>query len=115
MDKEYENLQFAENEFFRAYSLALKTAGSNKGTITRVENIRAESDQKESELYAELQDGIKAAGVQASQSATRDDLEQKRDDEIEKDIERLRKQYATRKTAVLEAATIKLRAVALGR
>ena len=30
MDKEYENLQFAENEFFRAYSLALKTAGSNK-------------------------------------------------------------------------------------
>lgn len=115
MDKEYENLQFAENEFFRAYSLALKTAGSNKGTIARVENIRAESDQKESELYAELQDGIKAAGVQASQSATRDDLEQKRDDEIEKDIERLRKQYATRKTAVLEAATIKLRAVALGR
>ena len=28
MDKEYENLQFAENEFFRAYSLALKTAGA---------------------------------------------------------------------------------------
>jgi len=33
----------------------------------------------------------------------------------EKDIERLRKQYATRKTAVLEAATIKFRAIALGR
>jgi len=115
MDKEYENLQFAENEFFRAYSLALKTAGSNNGTISRVEKIRTESDLKESELYAELQDGIKAAGVQASQSATRANIDRERDDRIEKDIERLRKQYATRKTAVLEAATIKFRAIALGR
>jgi hypothetical protein len=115
MDKEYKNLQFAENEFFRAYSLALKTAGSNKGTISRVEKIRTESDLKESELYAELQDGIKAAGVQASQSATRANIDRERDDRIEKDIERLRKQYATRKTAVLEAATIKFRAIALGR
>jgi hypothetical protein len=115
MDKEYEDLQFAENEFFRAYSLALKAAGGNKGTTSRVENIRTESDQKESELYTELQDGIKAAGVQASQSAARADPEQEQDDSTEKDIERLRKQYASRKTAVLEAATVKLRAIALGR
>ena len=84
MDKEYENLQFAENEFFRAYSLALKTAGSNNGTISRVEKIRTESDLKESELYAELQDGIKAACVQASQSATRANIDRERDDRIEK-------------------------------
>jgi hypothetical protein len=115
MDKEYEDLQFAENEFFRAYSLALKAAGSNKGTTTRVEKIRTESDLKESELYAELQNGIKEAGGQASQSAARSGPEQAQDIGIEKDIERLRKQYATRKTAVLEAATIKLRAIALGR
>jgi hypothetical protein len=48
MDKEYEDLQFAENEFFRAYSLALNAAGSNKGTIARVEKMRTEADQEES-------------------------------------------------------------------
>jgi len=117
MDKEYEDLQFAENEFFRAYSLALNSAGRNKGTIARVEKIRTEADQEESELYAELQDGIKAVGVQASQKtlATQADLDQERDNRIEMDIEHLRKRYATKKTAVLEAATVKLRAIALGR
>ncbi len=107
MDKEYTNLQFAENEFYRAYNLALKTAGSIQGTIARVEKLRSEADLEESELYVKLQDGIKAAEARASQ--------QGRNDEIEKEIELLRKQYATKKTAVLEAATIKLRAIALGR
>jgi hypothetical protein len=37
MEKECPDLQFAENEFYCAYSLALKVAGSNKGTIARVE------------------------------------------------------------------------------
>jgi hypothetical protein len=60
MDKEYQDLQFTENEFYRAYSLALKVAGSYTGTIARIEKIRAESDLKESELYIELQLGIKA-------------------------------------------------------
>jgi hypothetical protein len=40
MDKEYQDLQVDENEFYRAYSLALKTAGSKMGTIARVEKIR---------------------------------------------------------------------------
>ena len=31
------NLKFAENSFYRAYSLALKAVGSNKGTIARIE------------------------------------------------------------------------------
>jgi hypothetical protein len=31
------DLQFAESSFYRAYSLALKIEGSNKGTIERVE------------------------------------------------------------------------------
>jgi predicted site-specific integrase-resolvase len=115
MDKEYQDLQFAENEFYRAYSLALKAAGSNKGTISRVEKIRSESDLKESEIYAELQDGIKAANARVSQPTTRDDLERERDDRTEVAIELLRKQYANKKTAVFEAATIKLRAIALGR
>ena len=48
MDKEYQDLQFAENEFYRAYSLALKMAGSIEGTIARVEKIRSESDLEES-------------------------------------------------------------------
>jgi hypothetical protein len=115
MDKEFVDLQFAENEFFRAYSLALKSAGSNKGTISRVEKIRTESDMEESEFYAELQDGIKAAGLKASQLASQADFDKERDNTVEKDIEHLRKQYAARKTAVLQAATIKLRAIALGR
>jgi len=115
MDKEYQDLQFAENEFYRAYSLALKAAGSNKGTIERVEKIRTESDLRESELYIELQNGIKAAETQASQPEKRADLDQKPKDDIEKGIEFLRKIYATKRTAVLEAATIKLRAIALGR
>jgi len=114
MDKEYTNLQFSENEFFRAYNLALKTAGSIDGTITRVEKIRAESDLEESELYVELQDGIKASSAR-SQPATQADIERGPDDRAEMAIELLRKQYAARKTAVLEAATIKLRAIALGR
>jgi len=115
MDKAYQDLQFAENEFFRAYNLALKTAGSVQGTISRVEKLRAESNLEESELYVELQDRIKAAEAQASQLETQTDRRQEKNNGIEKDIELLRKQYATKKTAVLEAATIKLRAIALGR
>lgn len=105
----------AENEFFRAYNLALKTAGSVQGTISRIEKLRAESDLEESELYVELQDRIKAAEAQASQLETQTDRRQEKNNGIEKDIELLRKQYATKKTAVLEVATIKLRAIALGR
>lgn len=114
MDKVYTDLQFAENEFFRAYNLALKMAGSIEGTIARVEKIRAESDLIESELYAELQHGIKIATAQA-QPATQADLERGPDDRTEIAIELLRKQYAAKKTAVLEETTIKLRAIALGR
>jgi hypothetical protein len=114
MDKVYTDLQFAENEFFRAYNLALKMAGRIEGTIARVEKIRVESDLEESELYAELQHGIKAATAQ-SQPSTQADLERGPDDRTEMAIELLRKQYAAKKTAVLEATTIKLRAVALGR
>ena len=115
MDEEYTDLQFAENEFFRAYNLALKTAGNVQGTIVRVEKLRAEADLEESELYVELQDRIKAAEARASQLQTQTVRSQERNDGIEKEIELLRKQYATKKTAVLEAATIKLRDIALGR
>jgi hypothetical protein len=115
MDKEYQDLQFAENEFYRAYSLALKTAGSNVGTIARVEKIRIEYDLKESEFYIELQSGIKVVETLTSQPATQADHGQERSDRIEKDIELLRKQYATKKNAVFKAATVKLRAIALGR
>ena len=115
MDKEYQDLQFAENEFFRAYNLALKVAGSIEGTIARVEKIRSEMDLEESEIYTELQDGIKAAGEQVLPGAMHADLERRLDDRTEMSIELLRKQYAAKKTAVLEAATIKLRAIALGR
>jgi hypothetical protein len=115
MEKEYQDLQFAENEFYRVYSLALKSAGSNKGTIARVEKLRTESDLKESEIYIELQDGIKAAEAQTSRPATQTDRNQEINDRIEKDIELLRKQYAIKKTSIFEEAAIKLRAVALGR
>ena len=115
MDKEYTDLQFAENEFFRAYNLALKTAGNIQGTVVRVENLRTEAELEESRLYVELQNGIKAAEVQASQFKTQNDCNQEKNDGIEEEIELLRKQYATKKTAVLEAATVKLRAIALGR
>jgi hypothetical protein len=115
MEKEYQDLQFSENEFYRAYSLALKSAGSNNGTITRVEKIRTESDLKGSELYIELQDAIKVAEAYASQSVTQADSGKERSDKIDTDIELLRKRYATKKSAVLDAATIKLRAIALGR
>jgi hypothetical protein len=114
MDKVYEELQFGENEFFRAYQLALKAAGSNQGTITLVEKLRAESDLEESKLYTELQAGIKEVSIQVSQSAgSNPDREQA--DKIEKNVELLRKKYATKRTAVLEEATIKLRTIALGR
>ena len=96
MDKVYTDLQFTENEFFRAYNLALNMAGSVEGMKARVQKIRAESDHEESELYQELQKGIEADGT-------------------EMNVELLRKQYAVKRTKVLEAATIKLRAVALGR
>jgi hypothetical protein len=115
MEKEYLDLQFAENEFYRAYSLALKVAGSNKGTIARVEKIRTESDLKESELYIELQSAIKVAEAYTSQSVIQADNGKERSDKIEKYIELLRKQYATKKSTVFDAATIKLRAIALGR
>jgi len=96
MDKVYTDLQFTENEFFRAYNLALNMAGSVEGMKARVQKIRAESDHEESELYQELQKGIEADGT-------------------EMNVELLRKQYAVKRTKVFEAATIKLRAVALGR
>ncbi len=107
MDKVYTDLQYAENEFFRAYNLALNMAGSVEGTKARVEKLRSESDFKESELYQELQNGIKAI--------TQADLKGRQDNRTELAIELLRKQYAAKKTKVLEAETIKLRAVALGR
>jgi hypothetical protein len=114
MDKVYEELQFAENEFFRAYHIALKAAGNNQGTITLVEKLRAESELEESKLYAELQAGIKAVSMQAAQSAGSDpDREQA--DKIEKNIELLRKKYAIKRAELLEEATIKLRTIALGR
>jgi hypothetical protein len=115
MDKVYTDLQFAEKELFRAYNLALKVAGSIEGTIARVEKIRSESDLEESELYAELQDGIKTANEQLLQYGTQANLERRLDDRTETYIEHLRKQYAAKKAALLEAATIKLRAITLGR
>lgn len=114
MDKVYTDLQFAENEFFRAYNLALKMAGSIEGTIARVEKIRAESELEESELYTELQYRIKTATAQTKPSKQAG-LERGSDDRTEMAVELLRKQYAAKKTAVLEATTIKLRAIALGR
>ena len=77
--------------------------------------MRTETDLEGSKLYVELQDGIKAAESRASQFKTQTDCSQERNDGSEKKIEFLRKQYATKKIAVLEAATIKLRAIALGR
>lgn len=115
MEKEYQDLQFAENEFYRAYSLALKSAGSNKGTVARVEKIRTESDLEGSELYMELQGAIKVAEAYASQSVTQADSGLERSDKIDTDIKLLRKRYTTKKSAVFDAATIKLRAIALGR
>ncbi|MGE5465533.1 MAG: hypothetical protein ACM3QR_00490 [Syntrophothermus sp.] len=114
MDKVYTDLQFAENEFFRAYNLALKMAGSVEGTRARVEKIRNESELEESELYAELQHGIKSAAEQ-TQIAPQAELDGSTGDRTEIAIEFLRKQYAAKRTAVLGATTIKLRAVALGR
>jgi hypothetical protein len=84
-------------------------AGSIDGTIARVEKIRSESDLEESELYAELQDGIKTVNEQLLQYGTQANLERSLDDRTETYIEHLRKQYAAKKTALLEAATIKLR------
>jgi hypothetical protein len=91
MDKVYTDLQFAENEFFRAYNLALEMAGSIEGTIARVEKIRSESDLEESEIYAELQDGIKAASEQVLLGATQANLERRLDDRTDMYIELLRK------------------------
>ena len=115
MDKVYADLQYAENEFFRAYNLALNMAGNVVGTIARVEKIHAESDLEESELYQELQDGIKAVSERVLKNSPHAEFEGRPEDETEMSIEHLRKQYAAKKTIVLEAATIKLRAIALGR
>lgn len=115
MDKVYTDLQYAENEFFRAYNLALNMAGSAEGTIARVEKIRAESDLEESELYRELQDGIKAVNERVIKNLLHAEFEERPKDETEMFIGHLRKQYAVKKTKVLEDATIKLRAIALGR
>ena len=115
MDKVYTDLQYVENEFFRAYNLALNMAGNVEGTKARVENIRAESDHEESEFYQELQNGIKKVGEQVLNTVPYSVLEGRPEDETEMAIELLRKQYAAKKMKVLEAATIKLRAVALGR
>ena len=115
MDKVYTDLQYAENEFFRAYNLALNMAGNVVGTIARVEKIHAESDLEESELYQELQDGIKAVSERVLKNLPHAEFEEKPEDETEMSIEYLRKQYAAKKTKVLEVATIKLRAIALGR
>ena len=114
MDKVYTDLQYAENEFFRAYNLALNMAGSVEGMIARVEKIRAESDLEESELYQELQNGIKTVNAQVSKNVTHINHEGRQEDGIETAIELLRKQYAAKRTKVLEAATIKFRDVALG-
>jgi hypothetical protein len=38
-EKRYSDIQFAENSFYRAYSLALKAACSIEGTISRIEKI----------------------------------------------------------------------------
>jgi hypothetical protein len=46
---------------------------------------------------------------------TQADSGQERSNRIEKDMELLRKQYAIKKSVVFDAATIKLRAIALGR
>lgn len=115
MDKVYTDLQYVENEFFRAYNLALNMAGSVEGTKARVEKIRAESDFEESGFYQELQNGIKKVGEQVLKHVPHAVLEGRPEDETEMAIELLRKQYAAKKMKVLEAATIKLRAVALGR
>ena len=115
MDKVYTDLQYAENEFFRAYNLALNMAGSVEGMIARVEKIRAESDLEESKLYQELQDGIKTINERVLKDSPHAKFEGRPEDEIEMSIEYLRKQYAAKKTNVLEDATIKLRAIALGR
>lgn len=114
MDKEYENLQYAENEFFRAYSLALRAAGNNEGTIDRVEKIHAEADLEGAKLYTELQNGIKKVNLRVSELSI-SDSEKKSLDKVDNEIELLRKKYALKKTAVLEAATIQLRTIALGR
>lgn len=114
MDKVYTDLQYAENEFFRAHNLALNMAGSVEGMIARVEKIRAESDLEESELYQELQNGIKEISEQFLKKVPHVEHESE-EDGTEIAIELLRKQYAAKKTKVLEVATIKLRAVALGR
>ena len=115
MDKVYTDLQNAENEFFRAYNLALNMAGSVEGTIARVEKIHIESDLEESELYQELQDGIKTVSERILKNLPHAEFEERPEDETEMSIEYLRKQYAAKKTKVLEVATIKLRAIALGR
>lgn len=115
MDKVYTDLQYAENEFFRAYNLALNMAGGVEGTIARVEKIHAELELEESELYQELQNGIKTVSAQVLKPGLQADLEGRQEDGTEMSLELLRKQYAAKKTKVLEAATIKLRAVALGR
>lgn len=115
MDKIYTDLQYAENEFFRAYNLALNMAGSVEGMIARVEKIRAESDLEESELYRELQDGIKAVNERVLKNSQHAEFEGRTEDETEMAIEQLRKQYAAIKTKALEDGTIKLRAIALGR
>jgi hypothetical protein len=115
MDKVYTDLQYAENEFFRAYNLALNMAGSVEGTIARVEKIREDPDLEESVLYQELQDGIKAVGERALKNLPHAEFEGRPEDKTETAIEYLRKQYAAKKTKVLEDATVKLRAIALGR
>jgi hypothetical protein len=115
MDKVYTDLQYAENEFFRAYNLALNMAGSVEGTIARVEKIREDPDLEESVLYQELQDGIKAVSERALKNIPHAEFEGRPEDKTEIAIEYLRKQYAAKKTKVLEDATIKLRAIALGR
>ena len=115
MDKIYTDLQYAENEFFRAYNLALKMTGSVEGMKARVEKIRAESDLEESEHYRELQDGIKAVNERVLKNSLYAEFEGRPEYETERAIELLRKKYAAEKTKVLEDATIKLRAIALGR
>lgn len=69
---------------------------------------------KRIQFYIELQGGIKVVETLASQPATKADHFQEKSDRIEKEIELLRKRYATEKIEVFEATTIKFRAIAIG-
>ena len=86
-----------------------------EGMIARVEKICAESDHEESELYQELQNGIEAVSAQVLKTGSYAGLEGRLEDRTEMAIELLENNMLLKELKVLEAATIKLRAIALGR